>query len=447
MGARDYISLRRRNDPLSWIRQGFQEQIDEDPEFESLPDSQLDIPMNMLPAPSETLSSADGQCMTYYWRTSGVWFDLINNVESGPSHALATCVARRFGPHISSPVVRSAYLYYSSYRIEGGKITVQGMVYLSDYFQQARKAIEMEDYVDLMYASYAICLYEMTSRRFFTLEFAKHAEGFLISLEKGRKYLTYEEEVVMMSAYEMISNALDISRSRWSTNKNWREFFGALIQRLECANSRLLNTTTKGTGYANNSAWIPMSHPLFRAECLAYQLSSLFDVLVAQKDKPTEDSEKTEINIAIQNCLKGLWDTLSEPSLKDSFDDDELIELRLTGDTKILGDKYTRQLLYLFYLFSLQDLLLNEEWSEEVCAQAVDISITVCRLYPVPHISTFPSSDIRFLVNRGLVIAGVVAIEGRNMLGNYTAKKRRLISVNPALKDKLTDALTLQMEI
>jgi hypothetical protein len=414
--ARDYISLRTLNGSLAWIRKGLHQDVLEE-------ETTMMVPMDMLPAPADTLSSADSQFMTYYWRTSGMWFDLINDVKSGANHALAGCVARRFGPHISSSVVRSAFLYYSSYRIEGGNITCQGMIYLSTFCQEARKAIEMEQYVEVMYACYTICLYEMTSKRFFTNEFAKHAQGFLLCVEKGRNNLTYEEQSVMLPAYDLISNALDTAQCRWSDKGNWLDFVGTVVERLECANARLLNANAHELGDNGNSTkWIPLSHPLFRAECLVHQLSTLFNLL-GQNDKTIHEIEKKEIKAAVRNCLKGLWDIVSEPIPRDSYDDDELMELRLAGNIKLLGDNYTRQLLYIYYVFSLQNSVLNSEWSENICTEAIEIASTVCRLYSSPHISTFPAADIRFLANRGLVIAGLVAVEGMNILSTSTLKR------------------------
>lgn|SRR5277367_387311 len=365
----------------------------------------------------QTLSSFDSQYMQFYWCTSGIWFDLINDSLVSSKHPLALCAARRFGPHISSSVVRFAVLFYSSYRKEGGKLSYLGMEYLARFYESAREAIAREAYVELIYACYAMCLYELASTRHYSEDFEKHANGFLVSYENlvNMGSLKGEEYKVMTRVCDMLSGATQITSSRWHQQENWLEYSLTCIRRLDNAAFRLLSSRHAIAEWNDISVWIPKSHHLHDAEQFAYKLCSLFERFCGTCGMFKEGSKELEcVQIAadIQSCLNTLLriictpPTVAEPHayvLKDE-------------KTTLPGDKYTKQLLCLYYVFELQCQILVREWTDTMAAEVVHTSQAVCRLFPAPHeLTVYPELAIRYIVNRGIYIAGIVIVEARNI--------------------------------
>ena len=414
--------------------------IEDDQEIEYIPHGP--------PTPThETLCTFDGLYMQFYWRTSGMWFDLINDGMTNEKHPLAVCAALRFGPHIASKPVRSALLFYSSFRKEG-KLSCIGLQYLGQFYEGAREAIDRESYVELVYACYAMCLFEMASKRMFSEDFAKHANGFLISYQHlvGRGIFTYEETKVMNAAYEMILQATNITSSRWHETENWYDFAQTCIQRLDSVTSRLINSTkTINPRDLQKRAWIPVSHALLRAEDFVYKLCIHFNQLAITRQKETKSavSEWVATAAAIGDCLTALWNILSQ-SVRLDLHPNSVRQLVLKdGVTALPVDVFTRQLIALYYIFLLQYLILVQEWSETTCAETIETSLAICGLYPPPHESTYPGSEIRFIVNRGLFFSGVVVVESKNIRGKGFFGPTDLIIVNPNIRARLVDAFSL----
>jgi len=152
----------------------------------------------------------------FIWCTSSTWFDLLNDRITDVEHPLAVCAAHRFGPHISSKLVRSALLHYSSFRKER-ELSYLGMQYLAEFYKNAREAIDRESYAELLYACYIMCLNEMACRRKFAGDLEKHASGFMLSYQKliQMSMLTVEECKVMGRAYHLIVQMTYVASSRW----------------------------------------------------------------------------------------------------------------------------------------------------------------------------------------------------------------------------------------
>ena len=364
----------------------------------------------------EALSSLDGQHMQYYWCTSGRWFDLINDNMSDSENPLALCIARRFGAHICSKPVRFAILFYSSFRKEGGKVSYVGMEYLGQFYGSAQDAIGRQSYAELVYACYAMCLYEIVSKRLCSEEFGKHANGFLISYQNLVKTetLTGEEQKLMSNAHFMISQARNITSSRWHVDENWFEFAETCIQRLESAGSRLLKSSkTIGDSNEDVSGWIPKSHHLFEAEGCVYTLYSLFETLSAISKDGRREFESL-LGGEIHFYLNKLIGIVSKPACLAAGTPTSGYVLK-DGKTTVLGDRLTRQLLCLYYIFELQYRILVEDWSDFNVKEVLQTSLAVCRLVPSPHESTLPGPEIRFVFNRGSFFAGIAAVEARNL--------------------------------
>ena len=386
-----------------------------------LTDDQIEVIPRPPQIPSDqTISAFEEQYMQFYWCTSGMWFDLTNDVMTDSKHPLACCAARRFGLHISSKPVRSAVLYYSSFRKEGGETSCLRMEYLAQFCESAREAIAKESYVELLYACYAMCSYEMAAKRLFSEDFEKHAHGFLISYENLMKTdaLIGEEYKVMSQAYDMISGATEITSSRWHQEENWFEFAETCIQRIDNAAFRVLNSPQAMAQGNDYSTWLPKSHHLFEAERYVYELCTLFERFSWITRNLSIEFEWIQTAADIQFYLNTLLRFISTPPILESSVLPNVYLLK-DGRTTVPGDKFTRQLLCLYYIFELQYQILIREWSDTTRLEVVQTSLAICRLFPAPHESTYPGPEIRFIVHRGLYFAGVTAVEGRNIGGTF----------------------------
>jgi hypothetical protein len=382
----------------------------------------------------ESLCSSAGLHLQFYWHKSGVWVDLINDGITNEKHPLAICAAIRFGPHLLSKPVRSAVLFYSSYRKEG-KVTYLGMEYLARFYEGAREAIECNSYVELVYACYAMCLFEMASKRMFSEEFQMHAKGFLISYQHlvGTGALTVEETKFMKIGYDMITQATEVTNPQWYESGRWLAFSKTCIQRLESAASRVLVSDKAPNVWKVRRVWIPKSHHLGGAVETVYQLCTLFERLAIIRRNDTW----TETAIAIEDCLIALWKFISEPAI---IDDDSV---RIKHDIPAIpGDKYLRQLLALYYIFRLQYLFLAGRWSHAMWVEVLEVSTAICRFYPPHYDSMYPGSEVQFIIHRGVIFAGILVVHALYNPG-IVIKYQNSSVVNRIIREKLADALCL----
>lgn len=371
------------------------------------------IPPIPVTQSDQLLSPFDAQYMQFYWCTSGMWFDLMHDCMTESNHPLAVCAAHRFGMHISSKAVRAAILFYSTFRKEGVQASCVGLEYLGQFYQNAQNAIERNSYIELVYACYAMCLYEMAAKRRFSEEFEKHANGFLISyqsLMETAEPLSYEEHQFLSHAHYLISHAIQITRSQWHIENNWFDFAQICLRRLETAAFRLLSSSkTVNAADGDTSKWIPKSHWLFEAEECVQCLCSLFESFA---------KDAFMIGALIQSYLSQLFRLITTPPTLESGTSSNVYVLK-DGKSTVTGDKFTRQLLCLYYVFELQSQILVPQWSEAQVDAIVQTSLAICRLFPPPHESAFPGSEIRFIINRGVFLAGVAAVQGSNIGGIF----------------------------
>jgi len=377
------------------------------------------IPREPRPPIDQTLPPFDGLYMEFYWRASGMWFDLINDRMSDTAHPLAKCAAHRFGPHMSSKLVRSAVLYYSSFRKER-QLSYTGMQYLDRFFELAKDAIDRQSNVELVYACYVMCLREMTCGRKLYGEFENHADGFMISYENlvSSGELTVEEYRVLGQAYDLINQMRRVASSQWHQDENWFGFAQTVTQRLDSATSRALHSTKTITASKNQSRWIPKSHHLVRAEDLVYRLCTLFNELAGKNETEAQNFSWLDTASAIGRCLNALATIIFSPivMLDPQSKIPNLFVLK-DGVTTLPGDKFTRQLLTLYYIFLVQYHILVLEWSDSTWFEAIEASLAICRLFPPPHESNYPAPEVRFFANRGFFFALVVAAESHNIGG------------------------------
>jgi hypothetical protein len=286
------------------------------------------------------------------------------------------------------------------------------MEYLAQFYQGAREAIERNSYVELVYACYAMCLFEMASKRLFSEDFQKHAKGFLISYQHLVRTgaLTVEETKFMKTGYDMITQATHITNSQWYESESWFPFTQTCIQRLESAVSRVLNSAKASSVWKKRRAWIPESHHLRGVEDLVYQLCTLFDrlAIIRRNETKGQNFQWAETVIAIRDCMAAIREIISKPVV---IDWDSTTWFVLKDDiTVIPGDKFMRQLLTLYYIFCLQYLILVERWSNYTSVEIIKTSAAICRFFPAHYESTYPGSEIQFTIHRGLIIAGVLLI-------------------------------------
>ena len=372
--------------------------------------------------------------MHFYWCTSEKWFDLMNDSMTDSKHPLAVCAAHRFGTHISSKAVRSAILVYANFRKEGGKLSYVGLEYLAQFYKSTQAAIERQSYIELVYACYAMCLYEICSKRQYSEEFAKRAYGFLISYENLIKteIVSNEEHKFFNDARYLISQGMKIKNSQWHIENSWFEFAQICIQRLETVTVRFLKLSKAVIESNDDSRWIPKSHWLFKAETYVQGLCSLFESVV---------KDEFVVGALIQFHLNELFMLINTPPSLDSGTPSNVYVLK-DGKSTVTGDKFTGQFLHLYYVFELQSQILLQQWSEVDVDEIVQTSRAICRLFPPPHESTYPDPEIRFIAHRGVFFAGVVAVEGRNIGGIIENCFRELNLVKAEIRAKLAYAFT-----
>lgn len=359
--------------------------------------------------------------MQFYWCTTGIWYDLLNDSTADCKHPLAVCAARRFGPHIFSKLVRSAILCFSGFRKAGGRQTFVNLQYLAQFYQSAREAIDRQSYVELAYACYSMCLYELLLKRCFSKDWEKHAIGFLISYDNlvRTDSLSGEEINVMSHAYDLISQGVQISSSHWHKQDNWLSFPQINIQRLEAAASRIENSSKSKDERNDHLLWIPRSHHLFRAEEFIYQLCTLFDTLstLVRNGIDRYSPTRVQTTASIVSSLSDLSRiTFQPPTLQVQAELPNLYVLR-DDITELPGDRFTRQLLCLYYIFELQYQMLVQKWSGSTHIEVVEISRAICRISPPQAEGRYPAPDIRFVVHRGLTLANYVIVESHNIGG------------------------------
>jgi len=87
------------------------------------------------------------------------------------------------------------------------------------------------------------------------------------------------------------------------------------------------------------------------------------------------------------------------------------------GVTTLSGDKYTRQLLALYYILLLQYRIMVLEWSDSMRFDTIQTSLAICRLFPSPHQAQYPAPEVRFMVNRGFWVALILVADFHNFRG------------------------------
>ena len=380
------------------------------------------IPRRLLTPHDEILPSSDGVYMEFYWCTSGMWFDLVNDSTNSGTHPLAMCAAHRFGMHIGSNVVRSALLFYSSCRKER-KLSYLGMQYLALFYDCAREAISHESYVELVYACYVMCLSEMTCGRKLFGDFVKHANGFMISFENlvNMDALTTEEKQVLGQAYDLLVQTTRIASSTWHQDETWFDFTKTITQRLDSAASRSLIQNNSTSPSTNESVvWIPKSHHLAGAEEVVARLGTLFDVLsmIIRHEITEYNVDWLDTVAAVARSLDELGQIIfSPPPPQYIYSEFPTIFLLKDGVTTLPGDKFMQQVLTLYYIFLLQYYLVVGEWLDSTRLEVIETAYAIRRLFPAPHESHYPGRKVRFIANRGFFFAHIVSAESQNIGG------------------------------
>ena len=382
------------------------------------------------PTPTDqTLCGSDAMYMEFYWCTSGMWFDLTNDRTTDATNPFAVCAVHRFGPHISSNLVRSAILFYSTFR-KDQSLSYLGMLYLAQFYEYAKEAIVQGSYVELVYGCYIMCLTEMACRRRLFGDFEKHANGFLMSYRKVvNGTLTIEEHDAISRAYVLLTQMIRIPRSQWHHDETWGDFLEAVNQRMDSATSRSVVIRAPGSP-SIQAIWIPPRHYLFVAQEIVYQLCTLFNRL-SRILKNTPDGRKfswNETAVSVECALNRLENVLSftPPAPLDSKETSPQLLLLYEGPQSIPRDQYKRELLTVFYVFRLQYFIMVREWSDLACSEALGTALAIGRLYPPSHESHFPA-EMRFIVNRGIIFALILAADSKNLKGRLSLKYYQVI--------------------
>ena len=85
------------------------------------------------------------------------------------------------------------------------------------------------------------------------------------------------------------------------------------------------------------------------------------------------------------------------------------------GVTTLSGDKFTRQLLALYYVLLLQYRIMVQEWSDSMWSKTIETALAICRLFPSPHEAQYPAPEIRFPANRGVCVALILVADSHNI--------------------------------
>lgn len=398
------------------------------------------------PPTEDTLPTLESSYLEFFWSTSSTWFDLLNDSIKNTPLPLAICASHRFGPHISSPLVRSVILSYASYRKDRGTVSF-AIQYLCDFCKYAREAIDDQGpgaYIELLYGCYLMCSQEL-SKRNFTGDFPKHAQGFILCYQRIVKLgvLTLEEEEVMQRAYHVILQMTMISASEWHEKDNWRGLTYTIIQRLDSAARRGLSI--KGSSDAiNQTLWIPSSNSLAGSEwvidglCAGFTRLSL--IRLGVEDFNDLDDIMAQIVLGLETLRNSLFTPKSSPSGQ-TYTTNLLLD---DGVTYLQGDQYTRQLLTLYYIFLSQYRIMVLEWTESSLAAVLRTSRAVCRLFPPPHETQYPA-QLRFWLNRGLFIAGLIIADTNNFKG-IDVVHWALLTVDVKRRRRLVDIYNLSPE-
>ena len=298
------------------------------------------------------------------------------------------------------------------------------MLYLAQFFEYAKEAIEQGSYVELVYGCYIMCLSEMTCRRRLFGDFEKHAKGFLISYRKvvHPGTLTIHEYDAMSRAYDLLARMISIPRSQWHHDEDWSGFTEAVAQRMDSATSRSVVIRAPRPP-SIHEIWIPPCHHLFAAQDIVFQLCTLFNRLSLILKK-TPDGRKfswNETAVSIECALNQLEDVLFTPPVSlDSNETSPRLLLLDESPQSLPGDQYKRELVTVFYIFRLQYFIMVREWSDLTCSETIGTAIAICRLYPPPHEAHFPAPEIRFMVNRGLFFALILTADSKNVKGRLS---------------------------
>jgi hypothetical protein len=270
-----------------------------------------------------------------------------------------------------------------------------------------------------LYGCYLMCLSEISCKRKLSGDFENHAKGLLISyqqLEKpGSLVFTHEEQHVFGKAYEIISDMTLVSRSEWHKEENWRGLTDTITQRLESAATRSLSVRGSSDATSRKGLWIPDAHSLAGSEWVVDGLCDLFNNLstISAVQDYSHHWEDTVGQIALH--LETLRNLLFHSRYCPGQDYSSTFHLD-DGISTLSGDKFTRQLLALYYVFLSQYRIMALEWTNSVWEAAVQTSLAVFRLFPPPHEAQYPA-QIRFSLNRGLWIAAIIATDSENCKG------------------------------
>ena len=356
--------------------------------------------------------------MEFYWCTSGTWFDLLNDRTTDVVNPLATCIAHRFDLHISSKLVRAAVLFYSSFRKEG-KLCYLGMQYLAEFYQRAREAIDREYFIELLYACYFMCLYELVYKREFSGDFEAHAGGFLISYQNliQMGIFTVEEYSVMGQAYEWLVKMTNVASSKWHQDEYWFPFIQTVIQRLDSATSRTLYSAMKTSGWKGQSVWLQKSHQLLGTENLVYQLCTLFNRLaMILRNEMDGHFDWDETAAAVESSLNTLAQIIfSRSSILIPQTKSVNLFVLNHGVSTLSEDKFTSQMLSLYYMLLLQYRIMVQELSDSMWLEVIETSNTICRLFTSPHKAQYCASEIHFMANRGVCVAVILVAISDNI--------------------------------
>jgi len=149
------------------------------------------VPPEVPTADDEVLSQFEGMVLQWFHRSNLYWYwhnDSIHyflpasfrNSSTDPT----TFLYGRYGPKLSSKVVRDAAILLCSHFQEGwASDKFRELEFRGQFYNHAIEAINNNCYADIAYASYMMCRYVL-NRGGSWEEISKHFSGFLVAYEK-----------------------------------------------------------------------------------------------------------------------------------------------------------------------------------------------------------------------------------------------------------------------
>jgi len=206
-----------------------------------------EIPRQPYTPDENTLRPVDGSLLQFFietiykdWHCS-VYDPIDGNYGQWPWESLGHDVFQRFGPTLSSTVVRNAVLLLSlRNHLEQHNHELLEMEYKDRFYGAMRKAISTHAYIDLLYASYFACFAALLESPLSVDDFIRHFKGFVSVLITVAPVCTPAEArsacVLFAHIMHMRATFKEWTHLRIKASENLKQLFETAVILLNSAN-------------------------------------------------------------------------------------------------------------------------------------------------------------------------------------------------------------------